>query len=93
MPQGKWAVRRLAMQSFRMYGAFPDAPELLQAAYGSFAPQCAARAQARMQLLMSMWLFPAAPLKDVVMVTDFLAASLAVCQEQMIRESVCFRSY
>ena len=90
---GRWVVRHLAMQSFRMCGVFPDARELLRTSYGSFATQYAARAQARMQLLASTWLLPAASLKNVVMATDFLASSLAVCREQMIQGSVCSRPY
>ena len=49
--QDEWMAGHLAARAFRLYGLFPDAPEVCGNQYGSFALQFAARAQALLQML------------------------------------------
>ena len=101
MLQDTWAAEHPAAQSFRMYGSAPGAPEMRGSLFGRyFAFQYAARAQAFLQLLVSMWLLPAASIErsdgnecvDVVLVGASEVDDARAGVQQVVRSTAVVRA-
>ena len=85
--QDKRMAGHLAAQSYWLYGLSPGAPGLRGNLYSGFAPQYAARARSLLQMLVFTRLWPAAPIKNKLMVANELTPPLAVCRKQMTQRS------